>query len=101
MKGLPLLTILTLVPLLELKAARCGVKLVPQNQRQRQRPEAESQREPAREPLLLRVQANHHQSADERRHCQDGEKGKPVHEARHPQMRNSTSTVSATPIRRR
>ena len=46
---------------------------MPQHQSQRERSQAESQREPAGEPLLLRGQTNDHQGAEERHECQEGE----------------------------
>ena len=55
----------------------------------------------AREIVLLRAKADHDESAEQRRQRQQRDVGECVHQRRHPQIRNSTSTVNAIPSTRR
>ncbi len=83
----------------ELQVAGGSVKMFPKAQRTSQSHEAESQRQPAREPPFLRGQAGNDNAAEQWDEDQDGQPGR-IHDLR-PQMRKSTSTTSATPMTRR
>ena len=58
---------------LKLKLARSGVESMPQNECQRERDEAEGQRQPRARILFLRAQAKESKCADQRHGSQDCE----------------------------
>jgi hypothetical protein len=90
-----------LMTLLELKRARSRIEGFPHHQGQGEREEAEGKGESARKGCLVSAQAGDQHRPDERHEREGGDEGKSVHGARQPQIKNSTSAASATPMTRR